>query len=221
MKRTAVAEGRIGVRQLQRRDQQLTLTDREVDGGTGEPLAPIDSKHAGIELTVVIVTIGDGPGTLVRDLQTRIAAQTELARPQLDSLVGTKTVLVRRARTGPETLASDLVEVGVARDPQRSREIDLTAPAGVGAAEETRTRFLEAVRVRIGARVEIEVGRPSKTAPPSTPSRSAASAVISLNVEPGAYVPWIARLRIGEKLSSDVSSRNWVAVMPLTKSAGS
>ena len=149
MKRTAVAEGRIGVRQLQRRDQQLTLTDREVDGGTGEPLAPIDSKHAGIELTVVIVTIGDGPGTLVRDLQTRIAAETELARPQLDSLVGAKTVVVGLARASPETLAGDLVHVGVARDPQRSREVDLTAPAGVGAAEQTGTRFLEAVRVRV------------------------------------------------------------------------
>ena len=54
-----------------------------------------------------------------------------------------------------------------------------------------------------------------------SPWLSAAVAVISLNVEPGAYCPWVARL-----MSGLLASPFWVSwaysslEIPLTKSAG-
>src|SRR5436190_869321 len=52
------------------------------------------------------------------------------------------------------------------------------------------------------------------------PASSPAMALKGLNVEPGAYWPWMAQLFSGVLFSSAVSSAHSMSLMPSTKSAG-
>jgi len=53
------------------------------------------------------------------------------------------------------------------------------------------------------------------------PLSIAAYAVIGLNVEPGEYSPWVARLNIGENVMSELRRLNSSWLIPPTNSCGS
>ena len=147
MQRAAVSERGVGVRQLERGDEQLALPDRKVDRGASEP--------GSTEHRVVVLAIGDDPRPFVRDLEPRVDTQAHESSPLLDALVEPEAILAEPF-SGPKSFTGDLVVVRVARDGDRPRHVD-TAAAVERTSEQARIGLDRAVRIEVLAGVDVLV----------------------------------------------------------------
>ena len=175
----AVGDRAVGDRHLERVGLQVALPDGEVDVVAGRP-GPVGEVLA--EQAVAPRGRRHEAGDLAGEVDPGRMAEPEPARPLLD----------------------DVAAVLVRHQAERGRRTRRRRPAAPAAAPARRRRRRPAF---------LKVMPPTVSEPPSnstvegviSPLWSAAVEVISLNVEPVGYRPWVARLASGAPLSGSWS----------------